>query len=291
MSSKKLIINRDRFSHIEDIGEIKTKDESRFESKAQEGEEGIELVDIKKLIPAPKNWNFYRKLPEDKFFELLESIKENYLLNPIIIWEQEEDYMILSGHNRVDAFKKLYEITQDEKYLKIPSIIKSRTQINQESAKEIIVDTNWVQRQLTVYEKTKSILSKYTKEKNTSEKGKTRDKVAKLYGISGRMVQNYLSLNNLIEDAFEKLEDGTITIKEGVEISKKEPITQKNIINIMTEEKISLNILKKIHPDSDTQDIRDIIDENREDISITVKIPKDKEEDFYQFFEKWKKTL
>lgn len=287
LSAMKIKIDKNRFSNMPDINKLNAHAKSRFEDKKQD--ENIELININLLQEAPKEWNFYKKLPDDKFYELLESIRDNYLLNPIIIWEKEDNYMILSGHNRVDAFKKLYEITSDERYLKIPSIIRKRLEIDEEKAKEIIVDTNWVQRQLTTSEKTKSILRKYLNVKKNKEKGRTRDKVAKSYGITGRMVQNYLSLNNLVEDFFEKLDDGLITIKEAVEISKKTEDTQKIIFNEINQNKINLQTLKKIPEDANKTKIQKIVQGVNKKIKITVEIPFEKKDEFYVFFEKWKK--
>lgn len=288
LSAKKIIINKDRFSKMPDISSLNAKKKSRFEDRKID--EKIEYININLLDKAPEEWNFYKKLPEDKFYELLESIRENFLLNPIIVWEKENNYMILSGHNRVEAFRKLYEITGDDKYLKIPSIVRKRLEIDEDMAKEIIVDTNWVQRQLTASEKTKSILAKYTNIKKRKEKGRTRDKIANSYGITGRMVQNYLSLNNLIENLFDDLDSGKITIKEAVEISKKDKLTQEYISLELEENKVNLQTLKKIPKISTREEVKKILETKNENIRLTIEIPAEKKDEFYELFNNWKKT-
>lgn len=288
LSAKKIIINKDRFSKMPDISSLNAKKKSRFEDRKID--EKIEYININLLDKAPEEWNFYKKLPEDKFYELLESIRENFLLNPIIVWEKENNYMILSGHNRVEAFRKLYEITGDDKYLKIPSIVRKRLEIDEDTAKEIIVDTNWVQRQLTASEKTKSILAKYTNIKKRKEKGRTRDKIANSYGITGRMVQNYLSLNNLIENLFDDLDSGKITIKEAVEISKKDKLTQEYISLELEENKVNLQTLKKIPKISTREEVKKILETKNENIRLTIEIPAEKKDEFYELFNNWKKT-
>ena len=60
-------------------------------------------LELDKLKAAPKEWNFYVPLNDNKMSELIESIIDNGLLNPIIVWENDNDYMILAGHNRVKA--------------------------------------------------------------------------------------------------------------------------------------------------------------------------------------------
>lgn len=290
MSSKKIIIDKSRFEHIKEPDKTEIPEKSRFDMNFETSDgEKIELIALDKLKSAPKSWNFYKKLPDDKFIELIDSIKENFLLNPIIVWEQDTFYMILSGHNRADAFKKLFEITRDAKYSKIPAIIKSKTDVSQEEAKQIIIDTNWVQRQLSTYEKTMSILNKYAAAKNLNKGGKTRDIVAQAYGISGRMVQNYLSLVNLVDEMYNRIEEKKCSIKQAVEIARKSADTQKIIADNID----SLNLdVKKIRNLPETADLAQVLAELGEDedkyISISVKIPLDKKESFCKFFEEWK---
>ena len=69
--------------------------------------------------------------------------------------------MILAGHNRVRAYSMLYEQTGNEKYKKIFACIKKKNEISEDEARAIIIDTNFVQRQLSTIEKTKSIVIKY----------------------------------------------------------------------------------------------------------------------------------
>lgn len=290
MSSKKLIIDKDRFSHIKNINDLKPKGKSRFDQDFSEFGEKIHLIELTKLVEAPKEWNFYKKLNDDKFFELLESIRENYLLNPIIVWEKTDSYMILSGHNRVAAFEKLYEITEDDDYEKIPAIVKGKDEISELEAKSIIIDTNWVQRQLSAYEKTKSVIEKYTGIDRSGKKGKTRDLVASSYGISGRMVQNYMGLQHLNEEIFDLIEDKKCTIKQAVQIAKKSQKTQEIISKKLLESDITVNDLRKISENAGIKEIEEVIKKEENDvIDITVKIPIGKKNLFFEFFEEWKK--
>ncbi|MBC8059633.1 MAG: ParB N-terminal domain-containing protein, partial [Clostridiaceae bacterium] len=64
----------------------------------------IKHINLDNLISSPLEWNFYKPLSFDKENELVESIQENGLINPIIVWEKGDNkYMILAGHNRVNA--------------------------------------------------------------------------------------------------------------------------------------------------------------------------------------------
>lgn len=298
MSAKKSIINKDRFKSLSKISENDDKENvvSRFDIDVKN--ESVVSVEVSKLKDAPNNWNFYSKLDDDKFLELVDSINNNSLLHPIVVWQQNQDYMILSGHNRVRAFKKLYEITHDEKYLKIPAIIKKNDEITEDMAKEIIIDTNWIQRQLSTYEKTQSILQKYVKIKQSKNKGtKTRDVIASHLGITGRMVQNYISLNNLNSGFFEMLDDNLINIKQAIVIAKFEDYIQEEILKHKDDLSFNIQLLKSalniknkdrvIQILSSTNDL----DEEENYIKVTYKIPKDKKSEFDKIYKDFIKNL
>jgi ParB family chromosome partitioning protein len=138
--------------------------------------------------------------------ELIESIEKNGLLHPLVVWEQNDgNYLILSGHNRKEAFQILYDSTKDEQYSKVFCYIKKCNEITEDEAKEIIIDTNWVQRELSTIEKAQSIYRKYTaigrKQKVKDGEGqgiRNYDIIAEQYNISGRHVLNYYKLNILL---------------------------------------------------------------------------------------------
>lgn len=305
MSTKKNIINKDRFKSLSKISTFEKNDlqdsnntdntknetlKSRFELEISS--DISSTVDIEKLKPSPKKWNFYSPLPDDKFFELIESIEKNSLLHPIVVWEQQDYYMILSGHNRVRAYQKLFEMTKDDKYKKIPALIKKKDDISEDIAKEIIVDTNWIQRQLSTYEKTQSILQKYVRIKSEKIKGeKTRDLVASNLGITGRMVQNYISLNKLNSDFFALIDSGKINIKTAVLLSKLPQSIQVELLLKKDKINFDINIIKNAISTKNEENLVEMLTKNEQSASdmITVKIQirRDQEQDFMKMYKKW----
>ena len=125
-----------------------------------------EQIDIDKI----KNFeeNPFKLLNREDLEELAESIKDEGLLNPIILWKRYDEYIILSGHNRIEALKILgYKSLEKSMY-----IIKENISID--DARIIVVDTNLVQRKTILpserakaYEMWKNSLSK--KQTNRSE--------------------------------------------------------------------------------------------------------------------------
>ncbi|MEN1761733.1 ParB/RepB/Spo0J family partition protein [Anoxynatronum sibiricum] len=194
-----------------------------------QGDTDIRFIDVTSLIPAPSEWNFFTPLTDSKMFELIESILSKGLLHPIVVWEREDStYMILSGHNRVKAYEYILKSTQDETFKKIPAFIKGENAITEDEAKEIIIDTNWVQRVLSPLEKSRSIATKYAVLRSKSHyksaynkygDGKIRDKIAEEYKISGRQITELERLNKLIEPFKDKLYQNSISYSAGAKIA------------------------------------------------------------------------
>lgn len=193
------------------------------------GDTNVRNIKISDLISAPDEWNFYKPLSDEKMSELIDSILKNGLLHPIVVWEQVDGkYMILAGHNRVRAYQYLYESSQDQTYAVIAALIKREKEITEEEAREIIIDTNWVQRQLSAIEKSRSIIEKYTVLRNKSNyeskkgeygQGRLRDIVAEQYQISGRQVEEYRRLSRLITEFKELLMQNKISFTIAAKLS------------------------------------------------------------------------
>lgn len=209
---------------------------------------GTQLIDIDLLESAPKSWNFYTPLTEFKMATLKESIlNRGGIINPIIVWERQggngKTYMILSGHNRVAAYKDILQMAEEKGYSeylnvfnKIPAIIKGELEIDDNEAEQIIIDCNWAQRELTPMEKNKSIIRKYTLVKENPNtlglgEGKTRDKIAADFNITGRQIQKYMGLSNLIEEWQSILNEGDISLKLALKLVKLNKEKQEYIFN------------------------------------------------------------
>lgn len=187
------------------------------------------------------------------------------------------------------AYRALKEVAESTQYDEIPAIIKARNQIDENKAQEIIIDTNWVSRQLTAYEKTNSIIKKYVRiKKDTTAKGKTRDLVGEKLGITGRMVQNYLSLRNLETDFFDMIDDAVITLSDAIKISKLPKDLQEYLVTVAKKDGLTNYLIKNLKNADTTEKIDEIIeDEGRksdEMVTFTVKIPKSRREEFMKVY-------
>lgn len=248
-------------------------------------------IKIEDIYSAPKKWNFYDQLDDNKKLELMESIEENGILSPIIVWkidyesvesEYENDevdvydfqgskYLILAGHNRSDAFNKLYSATKDDKYLKIPAFIFETKELTLETARRIVVDTNYVQRVLSTKETVNSVMYKYAEvSENKTKKGKVRDIVAEELGISPTTVYNYIKLSTIIKPFQEMVYNDELTLTSVLKIVNLSADDQQWLYD-KYKEVINSKILSKIKPSMDRDDIYRVIEKALEVKTSPVK--------------------
>ena len=171
--------------------------------------------------------------------DMVESIKENGILNPIIVMKKEAGaYEILSGHNRVNAAKLANLKT-------VPCIIKEN--LTQEQAYTYVIETNLMQRSFSDLLPTeKAVVLKLRYEKITSQgkrndlqkelnrlndgivvkknkraedKLDSRKNIGKEYNLSGASIARYLRLNYLTDNWKQAVDNDEIGLMMAVDIS------------------------------------------------------------------------
>ena len=189
-------------------------------------------VPIDLLDPAPREWNFFRPIKKESFIGLMQSIEQEGVLHPIIVWEQDNGrYMILSGHNRYNAVKTLFELTSELKYERIPAFVKASGEINEVRARRLIIATNYFQRQMNRAEKIKAVMFLYNELKNQEQEdgsklNKIMSKLAEQTGMSRRNLFYYASLENLIEPLSRMVINEMIPLSGGLALSRMDQETQ-----------------------------------------------------------------
>ena len=158
--------------------------------------EQIEISDIDTFKNHP-----FRVKQDESFYELVESIKNNGLLNPIVVRKKGNRYELISGHRR----KEVMELLGNEY---INAIVKD---LSDDEATIEMVDSNIYRDKILPSEKAfayKMKLDAIKHQGKTSGTGchKSRDTIS---NESGRQIQNYVRLTNLIPDIL-KLVDNTV---------------------------------------------------------------------------------
>ena len=181
------------------------------EVKAENGVEQIAIDSIKAFHNHP-----FHLYEGERLNDMVESIREHGVLNPVIVRKLGKGYEMLSGHNRANA-AKLAGLTE------IPAIVK----VGLSEAEAYVYETNLMQRSFTDLlpsEKAAVMAAHYDKvccqgKRNdiirelqilsgadpddtcchNGNKLKSLDVIASEYGFSSRNAARYLRLNHLIQ--------------------------------------------------------------------------------------------
>jgi len=256
--------------------------------------DGAVLLNIFDLNPSPPEFNFYRKFSKDKLDELAISISTYGLLHPIVVWQKEDGIkQVLSGHNRLDAYKLLYNSTKDQKYLSILALIKK--DLNEDSAKEIIIDSNWVGRTLSTLERTRSIYFKYVllgrkKRSQPNDSGYKRnyDIIAEDYNLSGKQIQRYIKLNKLINPLLQLIDNKALTLRSGLKLADFDENTQQEIYEIV-KDNCNNKSIATIDNSMDLNTIKAILSNKslNETVSVSFNVPKNVKKEFVKAALEW----
>jgi len=282
----------ERLKNANNLINSPSKSMDSFDFAHIQHDSNIRLVSIEQLKKAPDEWNFYKPLSDDKMIELIDSILDNGLLQPIVVWQQQDgNYMILAGHNRTAAYQKILETTNDPSYSKIPALIKNWSELNETTAREIIIDTNWVQRKLSTMEKAQSISQKYNlllgnRKRVEKGNGKIRDKIAKDYNLSGRQVAKYKSLNQLINPFQIALSENQISLAIATKLANLESHIQEYIYSNYNTNLKSTK-LKFITNESTKKEIDDIFMIESDNVSIKIDVPRHLAKDAKKMLLNW----
>lgn len=206
-----------------------------IEGSRMENSESIVFLPIKHLRHS-QNHDFI--IQEDKVNDLQESIQEKGILVPLIVRELSGSlgyYEIIAGHHR-------YEAAKNENIETVPCIIKD---VTDDEAALIMIDTN-IQRGFTdmkpseisrALKKRHEILCKQGRrtdlEENVLTSGHGGQKLEKESKMSARSIRRYIALNNLINPLIDFVDDKTISLLSGVELSYISKENQEKIANYL----------------------------------------------------------
>lgn len=221
----------------------------------------------------------FKVLDDDKMEELVESIKENGVLSPVIVRPDDEgSYEMISGHRRMHA-AKLAGITT------IPAIIKPMTN---DEATIAMVDSNMQREEILPSERAFALKMKldamrrqgsrvdltcgldvhksdgqsngatcrHDVHKSVDDR-KSREEVGRTMGMGGRQVQRYIRLTELIPELLDYVDRRRLPMVLGVEISYFNKDLQKWLYQYIRENgmvrQAQIDAIKKNNVDNLTQ--------------------------------------
>ena len=140
---------------------------------------GLRMLPIKKIRPFHDHpFHLYEG---DRLEDMVASVREHGILNPVIVQEIDGGYEMLSGHNRMNA-AKLVGLKE------IPAIVK--TDLSEEEAYVYVIETNLMQRSfsdLLISEKAAVLKARY--EKGACQ-GKQNDILKEMLSIDLLFINN-----------------------------------------------------------------------------------------------------
>ena len=154
----------------------------------------------------------FRVLDDEKMQETVESVKQYGVLMPGIVRPHPEGgYEVIAGHRRWRACE-LAGLTE------MPVIIR---EMDDDTAVVLMVDTNIQREDILPSEKAKAYRMKYEAMKHQGSKGEkyTADAIGEVAGDSGRTVQRYIRLSELVEELLDYVDENKIPMVVGEKLS------------------------------------------------------------------------
>ncbi|MBE6772835.1 MAG: ParB/RepB/Spo0J family partition protein [Ruminococcaceae bacterium] len=242
-------------------------------------------------IPTEKIHSFeghpYKVLDNEEMTLLIESIKEQGILSPIIvrpIEEAEKEYEVISGHRRLHAAVKAGMKT-------VPALIYT---ISRDEAAIMLVDSNLHREHILPSEKAFAYKLKYEALKAQgkrndltlgqpvpkSDDNRTMSVIGEDVGESYKTVQRYIRLTNLIPELLELVDEGKIAFTPAVELSYLTDGQQYALLGTIEEEECTPSFsqavrFKKLSQTNElnTEQIETIMQEDKANQKETIKFP------------------
>lgn len=180
--------------------------------------EGASEIKINQIFPFENHP--FKVLDDDRMTELVESIKLNGVLSPVIVRPDDEGtYEMISGHRRMHA-AKLAGLTT------IPAIVKEMTN---DEAVVLMVDANIQREEILPSERAFSLKMKMEAMNRQGQRtdltlGRdvpkwSHEEIGEEAGISGRQVKRYIRLTELVPELLDLVDEKKLGMMLAVDIS------------------------------------------------------------------------
>ena len=181
--------------------------------------EGAVDIDVRAIYPFENHP--FKVVDDEKMEELVESIKANGVLTPVLLRPDDEGtYEMISGHRRLHAAKKAG-------LLRIPALVKEMTN---DEATIAMVDANVQREEILPSERAFSLKMKMDAMKHRGQrtdltlsleetKFHSAEKVGEVEGIGRAQVHRYIRLTELIPKLLDMVDEKRLALSVAVELS------------------------------------------------------------------------
>ena len=275
--------------------------EDPVENKTETGIVSLPVDEIHPFHDHP-----FRLYEGERLDDMVQSIRDYGVLNPVIVRKAARGYEILAGHNRTNA-AKIAGLTE------VPAIVKP--DLPDEDAYVYVIETNLMQRsfaELLPTEKAAVLVARYEKINSQGKRNdimreievleetcghyvhksrkttcghdvhklqKSRDGLGEEYGMTGRNIARYMRLDRLIPEFKDAVDQGTLAMVAAVDLSYLNVKMQKLIQQVVEAERKKLKPkhaaeLRKMGKEITREAVEKILeDKEKKPQSVAVKIP------------------
>ena len=245
----------------------------------------------------------FRLYEGERLEDMVQSIKDHGVLNPVIVRKAARGYEMLAGHNRTNA-AKIAGLTE------VPAIVK--TDLSDEDAYVYVIETNLLQRsfaELLPSEKAAVLVARYEKISSQGKRNdirqeietleetcghdvhksqKSRDGLGEEYGMTGRNIARYMRLDRLIPEFKDAVDKGTLAMVAAVDLSYLNVKMQKLIQQVAEAEGKKLKPkqaveLRKMGKEITKEAVESVLTgkEQKKPQSVSVKLPMELYEKYF----------
>ncbi len=223
--------------------------QSLFGGKAPDlSNKGVDIIYLDPYSLKAPDGHVFKLYKGKRLDDLVNDIKENGIIQPLIIRRTDGGDYILSGNNRNNAAKIAG-------FKEVPCIIKE--DISDEQARWLVISSNLYQRSFhdlsyseriaviyEVYEIAKVnnyVMRTFNSDDDEKEKQSASEIVSGVYDLSPRNVQRYYKLSNLIEKLLFLLDEGIINFTVAVDLAYLTEVQQGFVADILKEKQIKIS--------------------------------------------------
>ena len=262
------------------------------EAKDDLKREKVRIVPISNIEDFPDHP--FQVKDDESMDQLVESIRMNGVLNPVIALKIDENhYQLISGHRRKRACMLLG-------IDRIPLIGREMTK---EEAVVEMVDSNLQREHILPSEKAKAYKMKYealkrkagrpskdncTPSEHNFEGKRTVEIIGDENGESKEQIRRYIRLNELTDELLEFVDEGKIGMRPAVELSYLQEDEMRDLVDFIDDEEVFPSHAQTIRMKAlskegklDTDAIREIMLEEKPNQKARIKIPMEKIEKYF----------
>ena len=262
------------------------------EAKDDLKREKVRIVPISNIEDFPDHP--FQVKDDESMDQLVESIRMNGVLNPVIALKIDENhYQLISGHRRKRACMLLG-------IDRIPLIGREMTK---EEAVIEMVDSNLQREHILPSEKAKAYKMKYealkrkagrpskdncTPSEHNFEGKRTVEIIGDENGESKEQIRRFIRLNELTPELLEFVDEGKIGMRPAVELSYLQEDEMRDLVDFIDDEEVFPSHAQTIRMKAlskegklDTEAIRDIMLEEKPNQKAKIKIPMERIEKYF----------